>query len=152
MIRFVLKVSACLLAFATAAPSLAADMPGSYGEPAYGPAYFSWYGFYLGLNGGYGWGTSNWSGSALTGTVNPAGPMFGGTVGFNMQTGAFVFGVEGDVDGNWMKSSNSTGVCAFGCGIQTSWFATARPCRLCFRPRALLQAARLATSRYRPTA
>src|SRR5262249_61958715 len=52
--------------------------------------------------------------------------MFGGTVGFNMQTGAFVFGVEGDVDGNWMKSSNSTGVCAFGCGIQTSWFATAR--------------------------
>ena len=126
MIRFVLKVCAFLLAFATAAPSLAADMPGSYGEPAYGPAYFSWYGFYLGLNGGYGWGTSNWSGSALTGTVNPAGPMFGGTVGFNMQTGAFVFGVEGDVDGNWMKSSNSTGVCAFGCGIQTSWFATAR--------------------------
>src|SRR5262249_33820574 len=67
MIRFVLKVSACLLAFATAAPSLAADMPGSYGEPAYTPAYFRWYGFYLGLNGGYGWGTSNWSGSALTG-------------------------------------------------------------------------------------
>ena len=120
MIRFVLKVCAFLLAFATAAPSLAADMPGSYGEPAYGPAYFSWYGFYLGLNGGYGWGTSNWSGSALTGTVNPAGPMFGGTAtsrraGLPPRARASVM-------------------------LSTARFSTS------------LQAARLATSRYRPTA
>jgi outer membrane immunogenic protein len=126
MIRFILTVCACALAFAMASPSLAADMPGRYGEPAYGPTAFSWYGFYLGLNGGYGWGTSNWSGSVLSGSVSPSGPMFGGTLGFNMQAGAFVFGVEGDIDGNWMSSSNNgTGLCV-NCAIQTSWFATAR--------------------------
>jgi NAD(P)-dependent dehydrogenase (short-subunit alcohol dehydrogenase family) len=55
--------------------------------------------------------------------------MFGGTLGFNAQYGNFVFGLEGDVSGNWMRDSNSsgTGICAApGCAIQTSWFATAR--------------------------
>ena len=126
MTRFILKACAFALALAITSPSLAADMPGRYGEPAYGPPGFSWYGFYLGLNGGYGWGTSNWSGAVLSGSVSPAGPMFGGTLGFNMQAGNWVFGVEGDIDGNWMSSSNNnTGLCV-GCAIQTSWFATAR--------------------------
>ena len=55
--------------------------------------------------------------------------MFGGTLGFNAQYGSFVFGLEGDAAGNWMRDSNSsgTGICAApGCAIQTSWFATAR--------------------------
>jgi outer membrane immunogenic protein len=46
-----------------------------------------------------------------------------------MQSGAFVFGVEGDAAGSWIRDSTSTGsgICGLpGCQIQTSWFATAR--------------------------
>jgi outer membrane immunogenic protein len=126
MNRFIL--SACALAFAMASPSFAADMRGRYQEPAYAPAY-SWSGFYMGINGGYGWGTSDWNSSLTSGSTSPAGGLLGGTIGFNMQAGGWVFGVEGDVDGNWMRDSNSTGtgICGAGaCAIQTSWFATAR--------------------------
>ncbi|HKA78235.1 MAG TPA: outer membrane protein [Pseudolabrys sp.] len=129
MNRFIINVAACVLAFAMAMPSFAADMPGQYREPAYVSPPFSWSGFYVGLNAGYGWGTSNWTSSVTAGSTSPAGAMFGGTFGFNAQSGAFVFGVEGDASGNWMRDSNSigSGICtAPGCGIQTSWFATAR--------------------------
>ncbi|HUL90512.1 MAG TPA: outer membrane protein [Pseudolabrys sp.] len=130
MIRFILSL--CALLFAAVSSSFAADMPGGgrYQDPAYfGPAAFNWSGFYLGLNGGYGWGSSDWSGSVATGSTSPGGGLFGGTVGFNLQSGAFVYGVEGDVAGSWIRSSTSTGTgfCSFpGCQIQTSWFATAR--------------------------
>jgi hypothetical protein len=34
--------------------------------PAYfGPTYANWTGFYLGINGGYAWGDSEWSGGDL---------------------------------------------------------------------------------------
>lgn len=129
MNRFLLNVSACALAFAIASPSFAADMPSYYQEPAYVGPEFSWGGVYAGINTGLGWGQSDWSSSVTTGFNSPAGGLFGGTIGFNVQTGAFVFGLEGDVDGNWMRNSNSTGtgICSVpGCAIQTSWFATAR--------------------------
>ncbi len=103
-------------------------MPGGYREPYVAPAP-GWSGFYVGLNAGYGWGTTDWNSSVTAGSNSPSGGLFGGTIGFNGQSGAFVFGVEGDVAGNWMRDANSigTGICsAPGCGIQTSWFATAR--------------------------
>ena len=33
--------------------------------------------------------------------------MFGGTVGFNAQYGNFVFGLEGDASGNWMRTETA---------------------------------------------
>ncbi len=125
--NFKLSMAACALAFVMTSPAFAADMPGGYREPYVAPT-AGWSGFYAGLNGAYGWGQSDWSGGA-TGTTNPAGALFGATLGFNGQVGAFVFGAEGDIDGNWMRDSNSTGTgfCSIpGCGIQTSWFGTAR--------------------------
>ena len=74
-------------------------------------------------------------GARATGAAAPPAPtvrlerLFGATLGFNGQAGAFVFGAEGDIDGNWMRDSNSTGTgfCSSpGCGVQTSWFGTAR--------------------------
>lgn len=128
MKRFILAAGACALAFASILPSFAADMPcGRYAEPA--PSYFSWSGFYVGLNGGYGWGTSNWSSDVTAGSADPAGGLFGGTVGFNVQNWGLVFGVGGDLAGNWMRNNTSsgTGICAVpGCTVQTSWFGTAR--------------------------
>jgi outer membrane immunogenic protein len=46
-----------------------------------------------------------------------------------VQSGPFVFGLEGDAAGSWIRSSTSTGTgfCSSpGCQIQTSWLATAR--------------------------
>src|SRR5262245_1632885 len=99
MIRLILSA----LALVIASTSFAADMPGGrYQQPAYyGPAPFGWSGVYLGLNGGYGWGSSDWSGTVAAGSVNPGGGLFGGTIGFNIQSGNFVYGLESDVAGSW---------------------------------------------------
>lgn len=128
MNRFNLSMAACALTCVIATSAFAADMPGGY-RPAYVAPAAGWNGFYLGLNGAYGFGQSDWSGGSTTGSNSPAGGLFGATLGFNAQSGAFVFGAEGDIDGNWMRDSNSTGTgfcSAPGCGVQTSWFGTAR--------------------------
>src|SRR5262245_65237359 len=62
---------------------------GRYLAPDFGAA-FAWGGVYVGLYGGYGWGSSDWSGTAVTGSASPGGSLFGGTIGFNIQNGAFV--------------------------------------------------------------
>ncbi|MEJ2435087.1 MAG: outer membrane beta-barrel protein [Pseudolabrys sp.] len=134
MKRLIPVLGAGLLAAGIAIPSFAADMPKGYYAPPPPPAaeplrLANWTGFYVGLNAGYGWGQSDWNSSVTTGSTSPGGGLFGGTIGFNGQSGAFVFGVEGDVAGSWMRDSSSTGtgICAgTGCSIQTSWFATAR--------------------------
>jgi len=60
MKRFIFAAGAGLLATAMAMPSFAADLSRPvYKAPAYYVAPFSWTGFYIGLNGGYGWGRSN---------------------------------------------------------------------------------------------
>jgi len=129
MNRSILAMAAFAVALAFTSPSLAADMPGRYGEPAYVSPAVGWGGVYVGVNGGYSWASSDWSGAGIGGSTSPSGPLFGGTLGFNMQAGAWVFGVEGDLAGSWMKSTTSTGlgICSVpGCSVQTSWFATAR--------------------------
>jgi outer membrane immunogenic protein len=74
-----------------------------------------WTGFYAGLHAGYGWGkhegtgvyswTDNNGDHALnvldpeTGHINLQGATGGGQLGFNIQSGALVYGLE--VDGSW---------------------------------------------------
>ena len=133
MTRFSRTICAGLLAIAMASPSLAADIPRPvYKAPAY-PGYvaapFNWTGFYVGINGGYGWGKSDWSSTATSGSSKPKGGLVGGTIGYNLQTGVWVWGLEGDFDASWMKGSDSSGsgVCTgVGCETKNSWFATAR--------------------------
>jgi outer membrane immunogenic protein len=123
-----------LLATAMASPSFAADLPRPaypYKAPVYVAPAFSWSGFYVGLNGGYGWGTSKWSnvGSDEFGVKGWVG---GGTIGYNMQTGIWVWGLEGDLDYSTIKGSDAGGfggVCgpfAGGCETRNRWLATAR--------------------------
>ncbi|MGD1037045.1 MAG: outer membrane protein [Roseiarcus sp.] len=80
-----------------ATSALAADLPNRKAPPAPAPVYvpptFTWTGFYVGVNGGYGFGTGSNSNFG-----NPAGGLVGGTVGYNYQIGQFVAGLEGDLD------------------------------------------------------
>jgi outer membrane immunogenic protein len=127
-------------AFATLGQALAAELPlppppvapppipvkGPYLPP---PPPFTWSGFYFGANGGYVFGTTDWtSGPATTGNFNMTGFLAGGTIGYNYQLGSFVLGIEGDGDWTDVKGSKSTGVCAAPLSCQTSaeWLATFR--------------------------
>jgi outer membrane immunogenic protein len=110
---------------------IAADMPGRSLPMPRGPTYvpfFSWNGFYLGLNAGYGFGDSSWTDrvtQASTGNFKISGPMIGGTAGYNIQFGSAVFGVEGDLDWTNIKGSATT-VCAGACETSNRWLGTAR--------------------------
>lgn len=113
------------LAAVMAAPlaAHAADLPNTYKSPAYvAPAYSSWTGFYVGLNGGYGFGKSNWDVPAVS--ISPKGALFGVTAGYNFQTGTWVWGLEGDIDYSGMKGTAS---CPGGdCETKNSWLGTVR--------------------------
>jgi outer membrane immunogenic protein len=136
-------------AFALAAgPVLAADLPPSMPPPppprapaAYVPViqpYYNWGGIYIGINGGYGFASGNsvvtLSGNAFgngtaTGGGNIQGGLAGGTIGANFQSGAFVFGIEGDGDWSGQSKTDSL-VCGGGCTVSESakipWLATLR--------------------------
>ncbi len=120
-------LAAALLLIVAPMAVRAADLPPEfYKAPAYVPAepvFATWSGFYLGLNGGYGFGKSDWS-DPVTG-VSPKGYVVGATLGYNLQTGTWVWGAEGDVDFAGMKNSDDT--CAAGsCETKATWIGTAR--------------------------
>ncbi len=138
-----------VFALAAAGQALAADMPVPFPSPqppaSYYPAAapFNWGGFYVGANGGYGFGTSSWSAAAITtvptspavatGPFNLRGALAGGTLGLNLQANAFVFGVE--ADGDWTNLNGSSSYCssiAIGatagatCETKSAFFGTLR--------------------------
>jgi outer membrane immunogenic protein len=123
MRRFV--ASLLIVSSAAIAPALAADLPPAAPPPVAPVAYmpppppFTWTGFYLGINGGYGWGSDATNdGMGNTPTLNSNGGLVGGTVGFNYQIAQFVVGFEGDVDYSMMKY-NFTAPGTFGLGSAT---------------------------------
>ena len=108
----------------TAVAAQAADLPRTNKAPAYSaPAYASWSGFYVGLNAGYGFGKSNWDVPAVD--TAPKGALFGVTLGYNFQTGMWLWGAEGDFAMSTMKGTND---CSPGstCETKNSWLGTAR--------------------------
>ena len=118
-------------AFANASPPLVTKTSPIAWTEATSPA-VSWTGIYLGLNGGFTFGGSNWTDSVTggsTGNFGTSGFVFGGTVGANYQVGSLVFGVE--ADGDWADASGfgtftATALCAGGCLTQNTWLSTAR--------------------------
>ena len=91
---------AALAATSLASSAFASDLPNRRVAPAPylspAPAY-SWTGFYVGINGGYGFGSFDTSrGKQFLGNVS--GGLIGGTVGYNYQFNQFVAGLEGDLD------------------------------------------------------
>jgi outer membrane immunogenic protein len=113
MITRVLLGGAALAALG--APAMAADL----GRPAPAPVYtkappppttYSWTGFYVGGDAGYGWANSNGTLTTAAGaplapySYDVNGPIAGGFIGGNYQINQFVLGLEGD----W-QWSNLTG-------------------------------------------
>jgi outer membrane immunogenic protein len=122
-----LLASASVLAMGVVSAS-AADLPARM--PAKAPAYvapmtYNWTGFYLGLNGGYGFGRSEYNGTLPSGSFDAGGGLFGATVGYNWQTGPLVFGLEGDIDWSGIKGSSTCGG-VFGCDVRNDFLATIR--------------------------
>jgi outer membrane immunogenic protein len=115
-----------LAVMVSAAPSTAADLPPRYARPSAQPAVYSpiynWTGFYLGINGGAGWGSSQWDG---VDTFTVSGGLIGGTIGYNWQFGQLVTGIEGDIGWSGIRGSTNTN-CAPGCDTRNHWLATAR--------------------------
>ena len=93
--KFTYKLAAVAAFLGMAAlPAAAADLPQRpvYKAPMVAPA-FNWTGFYLGVYGGYAFGTGN--------TDNFDGGIAGGTIGYNWQGlgSPWVFGLEADGGG-----------------------------------------------------
>lgn len=135
---------------------LAADLPTK--APAYKappPVYFSWSGFYIGANAGWGWNDDSGDpfcinpGGVLNGTgcrttnvpgaqIRSEGFFGGGQIGYNVQTGAFVWGVEADFQGADISDSISIpgpfatvgggppGGIRFDASHSMDWFGTVR--------------------------
>jgi outer membrane immunogenic protein len=101
------------IALSLSAPANAADLAPYAKAPA--PmiaAIYDWSGFYIGLNGGGGSARKCWDNYTLAGAFvgsegchNATGGTVGGQLGYRMQSGNWVFGVEGQ--GNWADFSGS---------------------------------------------
>ena len=123
--KHISSIAIALAAVATASLAQAADIPGRRAAVAPAPSYaaapplFTWTGFYVGVNAGYGFSGKNsasYTGDAAylaQGANVPRsyglkrnGFVGGGTVGYNIQSGSFVGGVEADL--NASGASNKT--------------------------------------------
>lgn len=99
--------------------AFAADLP----QPA-GPMYTkapmeappAWTGFYLGIEGGYGWGSAEQTDGLGfdSGRYDVDGGLIGGTVGYNWQLSNIVLGVEGDESWADINGSSALGACGVG--------------------------------------
>ena len=88
-----------------------------YVPPPPPPAVYNWTGLYVGINGGGGWGGTDWlvtsaddtfwpdSPGGDTGSLDSNGWLAGGQIGANWQNGPWVFGAELSGDGGDIKGS-----------------------------------------------
>lgn len=118
-----LLASVAALGLVAAGAASAADLPsrkGPVAAPVYMPPAFSWTGFYVGANAGYGWGNVNANGWANVGDLD--GFVGGGQIGYNYQMGQFVLGLEADLQGADLSSGNNLGLL----NVKTDYFGTVR--------------------------
>lgn len=99
-------------ASALSAPDAAAADLGGRGKiadpfPAEGvPSPFSWAGFYVGAHAGYGWSDIEWQQAAFADSHDGEGVLAGGQIGYNLQSGRLVYGIEADATASWMEGGN----------------------------------------------
>lgn len=126
-------IAASAVAFATVTmmgAANAADIARRQAMPMKAPAYnasYNWTGFYVGINGGGGWGRSDFSDPFASGSFNTSGGLVGGTIGYNWQFGQVVAGLEGDIDWSNIRGSSVCGTAIItSCETRIDWLGTAR--------------------------
>jgi outer membrane immunogenic protein len=122
-----------------AASAGAADMSA---RPVYAPAapvpVYSWTGIYWGGNVGYSWGQSKNDGTlagfgvTATESQDMDGVIGGAQTGYNYQFGAWVLGLEADIQASGQKGGSTFQVLGLPTATLTTdhkleWFGTARP-------------------------
>ena len=126
MFHRIAMASAGLIALTGAA--FAADLPLKAQPLPPPPPPFSWTGFYIGAQ--VGWARVHDDGSIVNPgipvainfpfTIETDGVIGGAHIGYNLQYGMWVFGVEGTVDGSDLNKSFTVGVCPLFCGAATT--------------------------------
>lgn len=109
---------------AAALPAVAADYP----LKAPPPPIWTWTGFYVGVQAGGGWGSTQtlFLGIPATGQFQGSGGVAGGTLGANWQSPGtpWVFGIEGDF--SWSSIKPTVAFLGLPASNQMDWFATVR--------------------------
>jgi outer membrane immunogenic protein len=123
-------LAAAIAGSVVAGGAFAADLPTYKAPPVYAssPPVWSWTGCHIGANVGYGWQTNHAydpQAAASAGSDSGDGFAGGGQLGCDYQAGAWVFGLQGMVDGAGIKGSHLyPGDPTETLGADTSWFAT----------------------------
>jgi outer membrane immunogenic protein len=117
LLALVLPASAADLRPITKAPITPVEVP------------FNWTGFYIGINGGGGWGTSRHDFPAVpstTGDFDVSGGLIGGTMGVNFQSGTMVYGLEMDLGWSSIDGNAACPGAGFVCATELQWLGTFR--------------------------
>jgi outer membrane immunogenic protein len=132
-----LLTSAAALALSVGA-AFASDLPTHKAPPPPpAPAAFSWTGFYVGVQAGYGWGAESDDFSYVPRVLDSfdvSGPIGGAHIGYDQQFDTLVIGVVADIDASGIeggKSSTFNGTYNEGVGVtslsmRNTWQASLR--------------------------
>lgn len=153
MTNRILVAGAALIALGAVSPAVAADMSPApfYKAPAMLPSY-NWTGLYIGANIGGSFGNADTSvafagAGVATPSFNMDGVVGGGQIGYNLQTGSWIWGIEADFQGTSQSGSGAasqTGILNINAALipvtgnlayseKLPWFGTVRG-RLGFTP------------------
>jgi outer membrane immunogenic protein len=130
-VGLVISAAAAVSAIFGIGAATAADLPMyTKAAPIVAPI-FDWTGGYIGIEGGGGWGHSDQTDTRRTvgdGHFSVNGGLVGGTLGYNWQTGPWVFGLEGDY--SWSDIAGQSDICGFDpphpCGTKLDSLGTLR--------------------------
>jgi outer membrane immunogenic protein len=130
------RLSLAALLVSAAVPAAAADLPTAKPAPMFTPVpVYNWTGFYIGLNAGVAFGsggnvtvTPTLNGVTEIGQGGRSGFAGGGQAGYNIQSGAFVYGIETDLDGVAIGHHQNCGPYGFLCTNDggSGWLGTTR--------------------------
>lgn len=109
--------SGALIAVLLGGSAVAADLP-LKAPPAPAVAVPTWTGTYIGINGGFAWGTTNHTDlfGVTSGDFNQDGGIAGITYGGNWQSGRWVLGFESDLDWADIKGTVTNPLCSVNGG------------------------------------
>jgi outer membrane immunogenic protein len=110
-VSFALASASPLLAPLAVPGAAAADLGGrskiAHPEPEALPSPLTWAGLYFGAHVGYGWSSIDWQEGAFSGNHDGEGLLAGGQIGFNLQRGRLVYGIEADATVGFIEGGNA---------------------------------------------